>query len=137
MPETISHGWVTTQPDNAAKDVSERNLNNHEITYADLTPGTVLRASGATAAAFTSIQDADLPGSIARTADLPVGDRTYTHVQSVAATTWVVVHGLSKHPSVSVVDSAGTLVIGSVQYLDLNQVRLDFSTPFSGNAYCN
>lgn len=40
-------------------------------------------------------------------------------------------------PAVTVVDSAGTVVIGEVDYLDDNTVRLTFCAAFSGTAYFN
>lgn len=64
-------------------------------------------------------------------------DRTYRHVQGVAATVWTITHNLACRPSVTVVDSAGTLVIGQVEYLDDNNVRLTFSAAFGGEAYLN
>lgn len=50
---------------------------------------------------------------------------------------WKVVHNLGKRPAVTVVDSAGTAVIGEVDYLDDNTVRLTFCAAFSGAAYFN
>lgn len=64
-------------------------------------------------------------------------DRHYVHKQSQAATVWNITHKLGKRPAVSVVDSAGTAVIGEVEYLDDNTVRLIFSAAFSGYAYFN
>lgn len=64
-------------------------------------------------------------------------DRTYRHVQGVAATVWTITHNLACRPSVTVVDSTGTLVIGQVEYLDDNNVRLTFSAAFGGEAYLN
>lgn len=46
-------------------------------------------------------------------------------------------HNLGKRPAVTVVDSAGTVVIGEVDYLDDNTVRLTFCAAFSGTAYFN
>ena len=51
-------------------------------------------------------------------------DRHHTHKQAQAA-------------KVTVVDSAGTVVIGEVDYLDDNTVRLTFCAAFSGTAYFN
>lgn len=65
------------------------------------------------------------------------GDLTFVHVQTLAATTWVINHDLGKFPSVAVVDSGGNLIFGSVVYTSLNVVTVDFSTAFSGSAYCN
>lgn len=64
-------------------------------------------------------------------------DRTYRHVQGVAATVWNIPHNLSCRPSISAVDSAGNLVLGQVEYLDDNNVRLTFAFAFGGEAYLN
>jgi len=66
-----------------------------------------------------------------------LSDKAYTHTQSVSATVWVVTHGLDKYASVTVVDSAGTVVIGQVDYNSLNQITLTFKATFSGKAYFN
>ncbi len=65
------------------------------------------------------------------------GDKTYVHNQRQASREWTVTHNLNKMPSVTVVDSAGTQVIGDVLYLDSNRVMLRFSGAFAGKAYCN
>ena len=62
---------------------------------------------------------------------------TYTHEQSVAAATWNVTHNLGRYPSVTVVDSAGSKIVGDVQYTSENTLTLTFSAPFAGTAYCN
>lgn len=62
---------------------------------------------------------------------------TYIHVQNQASTRWEIHHNLKKYPSVTVVDSAGTVVIGGVQYIDENYIICTFSHPFSGTAYLN
>lgn len=64
-------------------------------------------------------------------------DQTYTHQQTVASAEWTIAHNLHKYPSVTVVDSAGSVVVGGVQYLSLNDVVITFSGPFSGTAYLN
>jgi hypothetical protein len=62
---------------------------------------------------------------------------TYIHTQNQASNTWSIQHNLNKYPSVTVVDSAGTVVIGGVQYIDENYIICTFSHPFSGTAYLN
>jgi hypothetical protein len=62
------------------------------------------------------------------------GGSSYTHFQAVAAAVWTVNHNLGFLPSVVVVDSIGELVEGDVLYVDLNQLVLQFSAPFSGTA---
>ncbi len=60
---------------------------------------------------------------------------SYTHNQILSSDTWPVIHNLGFHPNVSVVDSAGSVVLGSVDYTGLNTMTLRFSAPFSGSAY--
>ncbi len=65
------------------------------------------------------------------------GDKTYAYPQDVPLAQWVVTHNMNKYPSVSVVDSAGSAVVGEVLYDSLNQVTINFSAPFSGKAFFN
>ena len=64
-------------------------------------------------------------------------DKQYTHDQMVASAIWVVTHNLSKYPSVTVIDTGGTIVVGEIEYNNLNAVTLRFSAEFSGKAYLN
>lgn len=61
----------------------------------------------------------------------------YTHTQLAAASLWSINHALARHPSVTVTDSAGSVVIGQVQYLSVNQLAITFSAAFAGTAYLN
>lgn len=65
------------------------------------------------------------------------GDKTYVHYQRMQSNTWEIQHDLDKYPSVSVVDSANTTVVGDIHYIDTNKVIVTFSAPFSGKAFCN
>ena len=65
------------------------------------------------------------------------GDLNATHLQALAADIWQVVHNLGKRPAVTVVDSAGATVEGSVSYLDSNRLSITFSAAFSGSAFLN
>jgi hypothetical protein len=64
-------------------------------------------------------------------------DAHHVHEQSSPAEVWVIAHPLSKRPSVTIVDSAGTVVFGEVEYLDDSTVRVTFRGGFSGKAYLN
>lgn len=64
-------------------------------------------------------------------------DKNFVFTQSVAAAKWEIQHNLDKYPSVSIVDSAGTEVVGDVQYIDKNNIVILFTAPFSGKAYMN
>lgn len=64
-------------------------------------------------------------------------DKHFTHTQSVAAEVWEITHNLGKIPSITVVDSAGTEVIGEYKHISENEVKLTFNGAFSGKAYLN
>lgn len=59
----------------------------------------------------------------------------HTHTQSSASATWNITHALGGRPSVTVVDSSGTVVIGEVAYNSNTSVTIRFTAPFSGYAY--
>ena len=65
------------------------------------------------------------------------GDANHVHDQGVASATWVVDHNLAKKCSVTVVDSAGTGIIGQVAYNTDNRCTITFEAAFSGKAFFN
>ena len=67
--------------------------------------------------------------------DLLTNNERYVHTQASPSTTWNINHALGGRPSVTIVDSAGTTVIGEVTYISDTQVRVDFTAAFSGFAY--
>lgn len=62
---------------------------------------------------------------------------TYIHIQSESVSTWEIEHELNRFPSVEVVDSAGSVVVGGIQYIDEDNITITFSAPFTGKAYLN
>lgn len=62
---------------------------------------------------------------------------TYTHTQSSASAVWTITHNLNCYPAVSVVDSAGTVVFGDINYISANVIVVTFVAPFGGKAYLN
>ena len=71
-----------------------------------------------------------------------IGDITYTHNQSSTSDTWVITHNLHRFPSVTVVDSADTVVQGTVVYNSNKQLTITFfsgssALAFQGKAYLN
>lgn len=62
---------------------------------------------------------------------------TYTHTQITPAAIWTIKHNLEKYPSVTVVDSAGSVVLGAVKYISENEIEITFSAAFSGKVYLN
>ena len=59
----------------------------------------------------------------------------HVHTQGTVATTWTINHALGGYPSVSIVDSAKTVVIGEITYSSTTQVVVNFTSAFSGYAY--
>lgn len=66
-----------------------------------------------------------------------IGITYYTYAQNEASDVWLVTHPLEKMPAVTVVDSAGNVVIGEITYIDTGTVRIRFNGAFSGKAYLN
>ena len=61
--------------------------------------------------------------------------RRHVHVQESPSATWTIVHNLGGKPSVMVVDTADTVVIGEVKYDSNTQITVEFTAAFSGYAY--
>jgi len=66
-----------------------------------------------------------------------IADKYLRFDQNLPSDTWMITHNLNKYPSVTVVDSAGTVVIGAISYTDLNSLIVTFSSGFSGSANLN
>lgn len=60
----------------------------------------------------------------------------YVFNQSTELTDWTIEHNLGKFPSgVTIVDSAGSVIEGAIQYLTNNSIKISFNYAFSGKAY--
>ena len=85
---------------------------------------------------FTTVVDTDALGY----GPGPQGDPgptggNYRHVQTLPEGVWLITHRLDFFPNITVVDSAGGVVEGEIDYIDRNTMRLRFSEPFAGEAY--
>ena len=69
----------------------------------------------------------------------PAGSSSTNEVftQANASNQWVINHSLEKKPSVTVVDSADTVVVVEVSYQSDSQLTVKFEATFSGKAYLN
>jgi hypothetical protein len=66
------------------------------------------------------------------------GIETYVHDQQIASDHWVITHTWpGGYPSVTVVDTSGSVILPDPVYTTATQVDLFFSAPFSGKAYLN
>jgi hypothetical protein len=65
-------------------------------------------------------------------------DKNFVFVQGVPSAAWSITHNLGKFPSVSVVDSGDTSVLGGqVEYIDNNNLTITFIAAFAGKAFLN
>jgi len=60
----------------------------------------------------------------------------YIHQQSVLSPTWLVQHNLGKHPEITCEDGAGSVIVGSILYLDNNSALIGFAFSITGRANC-
>lgn len=65
------------------------------------------------------------------------GDAHYVFTQATPSARWEVNHGLGKIPAITVIDSAGTEVVGNYTHTDENNTVLEFSGAFAGKAHFN
>jgi hypothetical protein len=62
---------------------------------------------------------------------------TYVHVQLATRSTWTIIHNLHSRPSVTVVDTSGTVMVGEVVYISDDEIHVNFTEGRSGKAYLN
>jgi hypothetical protein len=58
----------------------------------------------------------------------------FNFTQLTPSATWTITHSLGRYPAITVVDSAGTVVEGEIDYVSDSQVIVTFSAAFSGQA---
>lgn len=87
---------------------------------------------------FTVVETFNSGTIIDSTTNYPSGiNKNFIYTQSIPLATWNITHNLNKYCSVVVVDSADNVVIGDIQYIDENHVKVTFNGAFSGKAYLN
>lgn len=66
-----------------------------------------------------------------------INSKTYVYEQGIASNTWEIEHNLGKYPSVTIVDSAGTIFTASVEYNSENICTVYINGATKGKAYLN
>lgn len=69
-------------------------------------------------------------------------DKNFVHNQIGLSATWTVTHNLNKYPSVTIVDTGGTVITGEITYTSLNEATISFvsngvASPQAGKAFFN
>lgn len=60
---------------------------------------------------------------------------SYTHNQLATSNLWTINHNLNFHPNVTVYDSGGSMVEGTVNHTNAVTLTINFSDPISGKAH--
>ena len=82
----------------------------------------------------------ETPTNVCTVVDLEsilIADSTYTQCFETASDVWTITHNLGSFPSVTVVDSANTVVVGNVDYTNSNSLVITFNAAFSGCVFLN
>tara|TARA_R110000824_G_scaffold64951_2_gene169572 strand:+ start:2811 stop:3173 length:363 start_codon:yes stop_codon:yes gene_type:complete len=69
-------------------------------------------------------------------------DRTFIYTKANAADTWVITHNLNLYPSVTVVDTGGSVIRGEIVFNTINKLTITFfsngsASAIDGKAYLN
>lgn len=66
-----------------------------------------------------------------------ISDKHFMYEQLTPTARWEIEHPLDKYPSVTIVDSGGSVVVGDIEYIDASKVILNFQAAFTGKAFLN
>lgn len=64
-------------------------------------------------------------------------DKTYIFAQETPAMEWIIQHNMGKYPMVMVVDENKYQVWSEIQFIDLNTIKINFSSEITGYAFLN
>lgn len=64
-------------------------------------------------------------------------DKSFVYNQQISSDEWIIEHSMNKYPSVTIVDSGDSVVIGDIEYISMNEVKISFTAAFAGKAYLN
>lgn len=64
-------------------------------------------------------------------------DLAFIYTQSTPSAVWEITHGLTKKPSVTILDSSGYEIEADIQHISDNSVIITFSEPITGSVHFN
>jgi hypothetical protein len=116
--------------------LSSDSLDGSSLFYAT---GTPLDSVGSEGDFYLDTSNAKLYGPKGSTSwlaeDLALVPKRFVFTQAVASSSWAITHDLDGFPSVSIVDSAGSHVVGDVEYNSTSSITVNFESSFAGTAY--
>ena len=83
------------------------------------------------------LEDSPLKLSAELLAEIHRGGNTFVFEFDASQSEWIIEHNLNKKPSITVVDSADTVMTCAKEFVDMNNVKITFNAPFKGTAYLN
>jgi len=112
-------------------------VDTSDTTFIDMTPTTPTTGNVEITASLSATGTPDNTKFLRGDNHWAEADKNFVFVQGTPSTTWDIQHNLGKFPSITVIDSADTVVVGEYTYTDINKVTLTFSAGFAGKAYLN
>ena len=112
-------------------------IDTSDTTFIDMTPTTPTSGNVEITASLSATGTPDNTKFLRGDNVWVEADKTFIFTQGTPSTSWVIQHNLGKFPSITVVDTADTVVVGDYNYTDDNNVTLTFSAGFAGKAYLN
>lgn len=116
-----------------------QNSASTKIVVATETPGVFVEPL-ATVNTKASMSCPTIPSNVCTILDLEnvlAASGTYSQCFDIPSANWTITHNLGKFPSVTVVDSTNTLVIGNVVYTNSNIINITFNSAFVGCVFLN
>lgn len=86
---------------------------------------------------ITSVEGSALINVSRNEQSVTISSKTYIFEQGIASNIWEIEHNLNKYPSVTTVDSAGTIFEATVDYIDKNNCIVYINGSTKGIAYLN
>lgn len=134
---------TTTQPLNYRGIIVRYGAGLRGDAGSEVTVSSVVGLTAALAAKADAIHEHaidDIVGLSAELSDLATaineaGNQTYEWQSPASTTSWNISHNLGRYPTVTTVDSGGTQFLGTITYIDINTLRVDFAFATGGTAY--
>lgn len=63
--------------------------------------------------------------------------KTYTHIQAVSSTVWVINHNLGFEPDIELIDSTGNQFVAAIFHNNNNKATVTLTTAKAGTARCD
>lgn len=118
-------------------------VDTSDTTFIDMTPTTPTTGNVELTASLSATGTPDNTKFLRGDNTWIKADKDFVFTQATPATSWgdgtppIITHNLAKFPSITVVDTANTVVTGQYDYIDKNNITITFSAAFAGKAYLN